>query len=96
MEQQRRNIGEQLDNEFVQFLEQDQATAYLELPENERGLGGGMEVFHHVEVGEAGAPSVQLHIESNKVIGLGDFPGELDIVTPPIVINPEASGNKDE
>lgn len=96
MEQQRRNLGEQLDNEFVQFLEQDQATAYLELPENERGLGGGMEVFHHVEVGEAGAPSVQLHIESNKVIGLGDFPGELDIVTPPIVINPEASGNKDE
>lgn len=95
MEQQRRNIGEQLDNEFVQFLEQDQATAYLELPENERGLGDGREVFHHVEVGGDGAPSVQLHIESNKVIGLGDFPGEL-FPTPPIATNPEASGNKDE
>ncbi len=93
MEQQRKNLGEQLDNEFVQFLEQDQARDYLDLPENERGLGGGMSgVFQHVEVGDDGGHSVQLHIESN-VIGLGDFPDELI----PIDITPTGSaGNEDE
>ena len=96
MEQQRKNLGERLDNEFVQFLEQDQARAYLDLPENERGLGGGMGVFHHVEVGDDGAPSVQLHIESSKVIGLGDISTEIDIAIPPIAIPPEAPGNEDE
>ena len=96
MEQQRKNLGEQMDNEFVQFLDQDQARDYLELPENERGLGGGMGVFHHVEVGDDGAPSVQVHIESSKVIGLGDISSEIDIAIPPIVIPPEAPGDEDE
>ena len=96
MEQQRKNLGERLDNEFVQFLEQDQARTYLDLPEDERGLGGGMGVFHHVEVGDDGAPSVQLHIESSKVIGLGDISTEIDIAIPPIAIPPEAPGNEDE
>ena len=96
MEQQRKNLGERLDNEFVQFLEQDQVRTYLDLPEDERGLGGGMGVFHHVEVGDDGAPSVQLHIESSKVIGLGDISTEIDIAIPPIAIPPEAPGNEDE
>ncbi len=94
MEQQRKNLGEQLDNEFVQFLDQDQARAYLDLSENERGLsdamGGGTGVFHHVEVGDDGSQSVQLRIESNNVIGLGDL-------IPPIDITPTGpAGNEDE
>ena len=94
MEQQRKNLGEQLDNEFVQFLDQDQARAYLDLPENERGLsdamGGGTGVFHHVEVGDDGSQSVQLRIESNNVIGIGDL-------IPPINIPPTGpAGNEDE
>ena len=94
MEQQRKNLGEQLDNEFVQFLDQDQARAYLELSENERGLsdamGGGTGVFHHVEVGDDGSQSVQLRIESNNVIGIGDL-------IPPIDITPtRPAGNEDE
>ena len=94
MEQQRKNLGEQLDNEFVQFLDQDQARAYLELSENERGLsdamGGGTGVFHHVEVSDDGSQSVQLRIESNNVIGLGDL-------IPPIDITPtRPAGNEDE
>ena len=94
MEQQRKNLGEQLDNEFVQFLDQDQARAYLDLSENERGLsdamGGGTGVFHHVEVGDDGSQSVQLRIESNNVIGIGDL-------IPPIDITPtRPAGNEDE
>ena len=94
MEQQRKNLGERLDNEFVQFLEQDQARAYLDLPEDERGLGGGMGVFHHVEFGNVGVSSVDVHIGSAGVIDNGNISGKIELAIPPIIIPPEPPDNE--
>ena len=96
MAQQRKNLSADLDREFVQFLEQDQARAYLDLPENERGLGGAMGAFHHFEVSNDGARSVEVHIGSTEVIDNGDLRGKIKLSIPPIVIPSQPAGNEDE
>ncbi len=46
MEEQRGGLGEQLEREFVQSLDQGQADAYLELPDSERWVDEGLGVSH--------------------------------------------------
>lgn len=80
MEEQRRALGEQLDQEFVQSLDPDQAEAYLDLPEHERGTGPGAGMFTSVEVdGTAFGGATAVRIGSVESIDIGEVLGGLEI-----------------
>ena len=80
MEEQRRALGEQLDAEFVQSLDPDQAEAYLDLPERERGTGSGMGMFTSVNVdGGHVTGSATVHIGGVEGIDVGEVLGGIEI-----------------